>query len=424
MMTPVPVRSAPLAPGRHAVPASLPESARVIHRHELPLFFTGFAATLSGVGLARFAYTALMPQMVHAGWFSGEQVAYLGAANLLGYLVGALAAAPLAERFGTLRVLVACWLAVAFSFAACGQAQPMALFFVWRLVSGIAGAVLMVLGPSVAMAATPVQRRAALGPLMFCGIGCGALLSATLVPALAATSLSLVWWALAAVSALAGWGGWRQARRLPAPAPQALSPQAGIPLRSAPLWTVPVLLVMLAYTCDAFGFVPHTVFWVDYLARELHLGAAYASTQWAFFGLGAIAGPLAAAFCASRWGWWGTTTSAYAIKAAAIALPLVWASFAGHATSAFLVGALSPGMAAITSGYLMQLIGPLQHKKMWGYATAAFALMQAVSGYFMAWMYAATGVYQPLFAIGSAVLLAGTVMVEASRWARPVPVAA
>ena len=420
---PLPVRSAPWAPGFRLCHAPFRKTC-VIHRHELPLFWTGFAATLSGVGLARFAYTALMPQMVHAGWFSGEQVAYLGAANLLGYLVGALAAAPLAERLGTLRVLAACWLAVAFSFAACGQAQPMALFFVWRLISGIAGAVLMVLGPSVAMAATPVQRRAALGPLMFCGIGCGALLSATLVPALAATSLSLVWWALAVVSALAGWVGWRQAQQLPAPAPQAVSPQAGAAIASTPLWTVPVLLVMLAYTCDAFGFVPHTVFWVDYLARELHLGAAYASTQWAFFGLGAIAGPLAAAFCASRWGWWGTTTGAYAIKAVAIALPLVWASFAGHATSAFLVGALSPGMAAITSGYLMQLIGPVQHKKMWGYATAAFALMQAVSGYFMAWMYASTGVYQPLFAIGSAVLLAGTALVFISKLARSAPATA
>lgn len=400
------------------------ESLAVIHRNELPLLLTGFTATLSGVGLARFAYTALMPQMVGAGWFSGEQVAYLGAANLLGYLVGALAAAPLAERLGTLRVLVLCWVGVTISFAACSLPQPMALFFVWRLLSGITGAILMVLGPSVAMAATPVQRRAALGPLMFCGVGFGALLAATLVPALAASSLPLVWWALAAASALAGWVGWRQARLLPAPAPQAVTPGIRTAPTTTPLWTLPVVLVMLAYTTDAFGFVPHTVFWVDYLARELQLGATYASTQWAFFGLGAIAGPLAAAFCASRWGWWGTTTGAYAVKTVAIAMPLVWASFAGHATSAFLVGALSPGMAAITSGYLMQLIGPVQHKRMWGYATAAFALMQAVSGYFMAWMYASTGIYQPLFAIGSAALLAGTLMVGISKLARSAPATA
>ena len=388
----------------------------MIQRSELPLFFTGFLATLSGVGLARFAYTALMPQMVLAGWFTGEQVAYLGAANLLGYLIGALAAAPLADRLGAVRVLVLCWAAVALSFIGCSFAQPMPVFFVWRLISGMAGATLMVLGPSIAMAATPLARRAALGPLMFCGIGVGALLSATLVPSLALQSLGAVWWGLALVCVAALWGGWRCARLLPAPAPIAVTPQALAPALPAPaLWTLPVVLVLLAYVTDGFGFVPHTVFWVDYLARELHLGASYASTQWAIFGLGAVAGPLCASLCASRWGWWRTTAGAYALKAAAIGLPLVWADFAGHAVSGFVVGALSPGMAAITSGYVMQLLGPAQHKKMWGYATAAFALLQATAGYFMAYLYASTGSYHSLFIWGCAALSLGMVLIVFSK---------
>lgn len=388
----------------------------MIQRSELSLFFTGFLATLSGVGLARFAYTALMPQMVLAGWFTGEQVAYLGAANLLGYLIGALAAAPLADRLGAVRVLVLCWAAVALSFMGCSFAQPMPVFFVWRLISGMAGATLMVLGPSIAMAATPLARRAALGPLMFCGIGVGALLSATLVPSLALQSLGAVWWGLALVCVAALWGGWRCARLLPAPAPIAVTPQALASALPAPaLWTLPVVLVLLAYVTDGFGFVPHTVFWVDYLARELHLGASYASTQWAIFGLGAVAGPLCASLCASRWGWWRTTAGAYALKAAAIGLPLVWADFAGHAVSGFVVGALSPGMAAITSGYVMQLLGPAQHKKMWGYATAAFALLQATAGYFMAYLYASTGSYHSLFIWGCAALSMGMVLIVFSK---------
>ncbi|MEZ2738682.1 YbfB/YjiJ family MFS transporter [Comamonas jiangduensis] len=388
----------------------------MIQRSELPLFFTGFLATLSGVGLARFAYTALMPQMVLAGWFTGEQVAYLGAANLLGYLIGALAAAPLADRLGAVRVLVLCWAAVALSFIGCSFAQPMPVFFVWRLISGMAGATLMVLGPSIAMAATPLARRAALGPLMFCGIGVGALLSATLVPSLALQSLGAVWWGLALVCVATLWGGWRCARLLPAPAPISITPQALAPALPAPaIWTLPVVLVLLAYVTDGFGFVPHTVFWVDYLARELHLGASYASTQWAIFGLGAVAGPLCASLCATRWGWWRTTAGAYALKAAAIGLPLVWADFAGHAVSGFVVGALSPGMAAITSGYVMQLLGPAQHKKMWGYATAAFALLQATAGYFMAYLYASTGSYHSLFIWGCAALSLGMVLIVFSK---------
>lgn len=387
----------------------------MIERKELPLLLTGFMATLSGVGLARFAYTALMPQMVHAGWFSGEQVAYLGAANLLGYLIGALAAAPLAERFGALRVLLICWVAVMLSFAGCSFAQPMALFFVWRLISGIAGATLMVLGPSVAMAAAAPRRRATLGPLMFCGTGVGALLAATLVPMFARSSLSAVWWALTALCALALLVGWRAARQIHPHAPVAITHAATAAVPAARLWSLAVVLVFIAYACDAFGFVPHTVFWVDYLDRELQLGAGYASTQWAFFGLGAIAGPLCAAYCATRWGWWGTTAGAYALKAVAIGLPLFWVGFAGHALSGFVVGALSPGMAAITSGYLMQLIGPAQHKKMWGYATAAFALLQATAGYLMAFIYAQTGSYRSLFVLGCVALALGAILVAFSR---------
>lgn len=389
----------------------------VLTRSEHPLFWTGFLATLSGVGLARFAYTALMPQMVQAGWFTGEQVAYLGAANLLGYLLGALAAAAMAERWGALRVLVGCWLVVALSFAGCSFAQPLPLFFGWRLLSGVAGAVLMVLGPSVAMAATPLERRAVLGPLMFCGIGAGALLSSTLVPTLAPLSLGTVWWGLTVICIAALWGGWHNARRLPAPSPIPIHPQTPMhtPTPTAALWSLPVLLVFGAYITDGFGFVPHTVFWVDYLARELALGSHYGSTQWAFFGLGAVAGPLFASLCATRWGWWRTSSGAYALKAMAIGLPLWSTGFASHAISGLIVGALSPGMAAIISGYLMQLVGPARHKRMWGYATAAFALAQATAGYVMASMYAHTGSYSHLFVWGCGALALGTLLVLFSK---------
>lgn len=374
--------------------------SRVILRKELPLVLTGFMAVLCGVGLSRFAYTALMPVMVQAGWFTPSQTAYLGAANLLGYLIGALSAHALTERLGVRRVLGGCLATVALSFALSSTAQPFATFFLWRFAAGVAGAILMVVGPSAGMAAAPPQRRAALGPLMFTGVGAGALLSATVVPTLASQGLEVVWWALALLGALAAWVGWRACAHLHPPAgPGAQPPE---PLGALPLLrpSRAVVLVMLAYACDAAGFIPHTVFWVDYLAREQQLGAAYAASQWAFFGLGAIAGPLLSSACASRWDWPRTLSGGYAIKAVGVGLPLLVFSFGGHAVSSFLVGALSPGLAALTSGRLMQLVGPRHHKQYWGYATAVFALMQAVSGYAMAWLYGAAGQYRPLFVAG------------------------
>src|SRR5574344_1937099 len=340
----------------------------VIRRDEIFLLCTGFLATLSSIGLARFAYTALMPQLVLSDWFSGEQAAYLGAANLLGYLVGALTASYCAERLGTLRVLHLCLWAVTLSFAASSWPQSMAVF------------------------------------------------SALIVPSMLHWGLSTVWLALAAAAALTALGGYYCARRIPAPQPIVITVQPGAaPAPRAALWTLAIGLVMLAYMLDGFGFVPHTVFWVDYLRRELVLGDAYSATQWAVFGLGAMIGPLAVAFCATRWGWRRTVVLGYAIKACAIGLPLVWGGALGHSLSGFAVGALSPGMAAVTSGYLMYLVGAAQHKKMWGYATAAFALMQATAGYTMAWIYAQVGSYAPLFLIGCCALTASTLLVLCAR---------
>nr|WP_255662567.1 YbfB/YjiJ family MFS transporter [Acidovorax sp. D4N7] len=404
----------------------------VIQRHEFPLLLTGLLATLCGVGLSRMAFTALMPALVQAHWFSADQAAYLGAATLLGYLVGALGAHRLTERWSVPRVLLGSFIAVALSFALSVLPQPFATFFAWRCLAGVAAAVLMVVGPSAAMAALPVARRAVLGPVLFAGVGVGALLSATLVPALARLDLAWTWVALALVSALCGFWGWRSSLRIPAVAAQ-LARQQTVAAPAPPpqgktrrLWLVPVLWLLAAYACDAAGFVPHTVFWVDYLARERQLGTAFGALQWGLFGLGALLGPIVTAWCATRWDWHRAVVGGMALKAVAVGIPvaLPWALLSGpspalqlvaYGVSSFIVGALSPGMAALVSGRLLQLVGPLAHKRIWGYATAAFALAQALSGTGMAWLYAQTHLYHPLFALAAAMLALGTLLAWASR---------
>lgn len=402
----------------------------MIQRHEIPLLLTGLLATLCGVGLSRMAYAALMPALVQAHWFSADEAAYLGAATLLGYLVGALAAHRLTERWSVPQVLLGSFTAVALSFALSVLPQSFAWFFAWRFVAGTAAAVLMVVGPSAAMAALPAARRAVLGPVLFAGVGAGALLSATLVPALVRLDLSWTWAALALVSALCGFVGWRCSRKMaaapahpqPAPAPTAYP---GAPPAAAGPWRLPVLWLLAAYACDAAGFVPHTVFWVDYLARERQLGTAFGALQWGLFGLGALLGPIATAACAARWDWHRAVVGGMALKTAAVCIPVAMPGLlsgpapalqlVAYGLSSFLVGALSPGVAALTSGRLLQLVGPLAHKRIWGYATAGFALAQALSGTGMAWLYAQTHLYQPLFALAAAVLALGTLLAWASR---------
>src|SRR5262249_30419904 len=94
--------------------------------------FAGAAATLSGIGLARFAYVPLFPAMVTAGWVTGPEGGLLGAMNLAGYLVGVLGGRTLAVRVGTPRALDTGMGLAALAFAACAWNGGLAWLALWR----------------------------------------------------------------------------------------------------------------------------------------------------------------------------------------------------------------------------------------------------------------------------------------------------
>jgi len=64
--------------------------------------FAGLCASLDSIGLARFAFTPLIPELIQAHWFSASSVIYLGSANLAGYVCGALIGRPIASRVALL----------------------------------------------------------------------------------------------------------------------------------------------------------------------------------------------------------------------------------------------------------------------------------------------------------------------------------
>lgn len=363
--------------------ASMPATSS---RPLLALILIGASATFAGLGLGRFAYATLLPELIEAGWFSAAQAGHIGAANLLGYLLGALSSATL-MRFLPNRVLVrGCLVAIALSFIASAWPAPFLWFAAWRLIAGVTGAILMVVGTSSMLAAMAEDDRKRGGPWLFLGIGLGILASATLVPALLGLGLTAAWLGLAAVSllplalAMCRW-----------PAPDA---PRGHATRPRPSHTAGVsranrviVAVMLAYGLDAVGFVPHTLFWVDTLERQLGQPPGMGALQWGLFGVGALLGPFAAGSLAALLGWHRALVAALAIKGVAVALPLVSGHLAGLSLSSLLVGALIPASVALTSGRLAELGGASAHARLWGRATASFAAAQALGAFLFAELY-------------------------------------
>src|SRR5690348_17479363 len=107
--------------------------------------FAALSANLVGIGLARFGYTPLIPALIAAEWFAPSAAVYLGAANLAGYLAGALGARAVSARLGPARALRLAMLITAASLFACAFPLGFWWFFPWRLLSGATGGVLMAL---------------------------------------------------------------------------------------------------------------------------------------------------------------------------------------------------------------------------------------------------------------------------------------
>lgn len=359
----------------------------------------GLAATLLGVGLGRFVYTPLLPALVAEGWLSGPQAALLGAFNLAGYLLGALIAAGLGRRWGSVPVLRAALLLTALSLGACTWNGGMIWLGFWRFLAGVTGAALMILPAPLLMARVPVQNRPMVAGLVFSGLGFGIILAGSVLPLLAGGGVALAWAVLGLVGVMLAALSWAQWQPAPLAAPH---PVAGTGRGLAPL-----LLFALAYGADGMGFVPHTLFLSDFVARGLGWGLKAGGLYWTILGVGAVLGPLLAARVARHVGFPRALTGALLVKAGAVGLPLLTTAPAALALSAFLVGALTPGCVALASGVAGLLAGPSGHTALWGRMTLLFALFQAAGGYGMTALFASTGAYLPLFALGAGVLAAG-----------------
>jgi predicted MFS family arabinose efflux permease len=359
----------------------------------------GLCASLVGIGLARFAYTPLIPVLIRAGWFSPAQAAYLGAANFAGYLAGALAARWLAGLLPPRALLRGMMLLASLAFFACASPVWVPWFFIWRFLAGVAGGVLMVLAAPSILPFVPAHRRGIAIGAIFTGIGLGIAASGTLIPLLLRMGVAAAWLGLGALSALLtalAWGGWPRAAP-PVPAPASAAGRSGAAL----------LAVIAAYGLNAIGIVPHMVFLVDYVARGLDRGLAAGAVTWVAFGLGALIGPAAAGAAADRIGFTAALRLAFLMQAIAIALLLASTAMPVLLLSAAIAGAFTPGAAALMLGRVNTLTTPgsAAARAGWSWATTAWAVGQAAGAYGFSFAFARTADYTLLFAVGCALLV-------------------
>jgi predicted MFS family arabinose efflux permease len=289
-----------------------------------------------GLGIGRFAYSLVLPDMRDTLGWSYSAAGFMNTVNAAGYLAGALMAARIIRRFG-LPVSVR-WgtLACVLSLALSAISGNFVILSFARLLVGVGAAVAFVAGAALAarIAQTRPARADFLLSLFYAGPGLGILTSGLVAPfvlqAFGPGSWWIVWWTMTLLSAVL------TVPLLMAP----IGAGSGLADTTPGRFAIrPILIYLAGYFLFGAGYIAYMTFMIAYV-RDAGGGAAAQSAFWCLLGASAFVTP---------WVWrrvlaWDrggrSTAIILGVNALGAALPLL-----GHSALMLTISALVFGVS-------------------------------------------------------------------------------
>jgi predicted MFS family arabinose efflux permease len=309
-------------------------SRRPAHPARLILILS--LAPTVGLGIGRFAYSLVLPDMRDTLGWSYSVAGFMNTVNAAGYLAGALAAATLIRRFGLPSAVRWSTLACLASLALSALSGNFFVLSFARLLVGLGAAVAFVAGGTLAarIAQSYPARADFLLSLFYAGPGLGIVTSGLVAPfvlrAFGPGSWWIVWWAMALLSAIL------TVPLLTAPLGVGYGPMAA---KSARFAIRPILIYLAGYFLFGAGYIAYMTFMIAYV-RDAGGGAVAQSAFWCLLGMSAFVTP---------WVWrrvlaWNSgglsTTIILGVNALGAALPLF-----GHSPLMLTISALVFGVS-------------------------------------------------------------------------------
>jgi predicted MFS family arabinose efflux permease len=301
-----------------------------------------------GLGIGRFAYSLVLPDMRDTLGWSYSAAGFMNTVNAAGYLAGALIAAPLSRRLGLLMLVRGGSLACILSLALCAVSANFALLSFARGLAGIGAALSFVAGGALAatIAQTEPARSSLLLGLFYTGPGLGILLSGLLSPfllqAFGPGSWWIVWLAMTLLSLLL-YVPLRFTRE-PREAPLSEVRDGGFALR--PVWRY-----LAGYLMFGVGYIAYMTFMIAFV-RDAGGGAIAQSAFWSLIGLSAFASPWVWRGALARTRGGGATAFILLFNVIGAGLPLLGQSIAVLAISAIVFGVAFFAVVASTTAFV------------------------------------------------------------------------
>ncbi|WP_411851587.1 YbfB/YjiJ family MFS transporter [Stenotrophomonas sp. LGBM10] len=302
----------------------------------------GICALVLTVGLARFAYTPLLPLMRADAGLSAAQGGWLATFNYLGYLLGTLLVARVGDPQHRFRLYRTGLLLAVTATALMGCTTQPWLWSSLRFIAGMSSTAGLLLASGLVLNWLLGQRRRPQLGLHFAGLGLGIAVSGLATALLAGHAGSSGQWRwlglLGVVFLVPAW------RWMPAPTAPSAADVANAPPPPSRRWR---MLLVAAYFCAGFGFAVGATFIVAILEQT----AAYrghGSAVWTLVGLAAVPSTFLWDRLAASVGMIRALLAAFALQALSFVLPLLDDGLGAGMGSALLFGITFAGIVSLT----------------------------------------------------------------------------
>jgi MFS family permease len=341
-------------------------------RKPVVIVLAGSASLAIAMGFGRFAFTPILPMMLHDGVLDLHLASNLATANYIGYLVGALAAMMVPKKWGHTAVIRMA-LAMTVILTALMALPVPSIWTLLRFLAGVASAVGFVFTSGWCLAELS-GTSGSTGSAIYTGPGAGIALSGVAASIMSSAGFSAQWsWLMfAAMSAIVSaviWGIFRDKITTIEPYnPGSARVSSGrVPRAEMPLFAV-------AYGLAGFGYII-TATYLPVIAKNAVPGSPLLTVFWPLFGLFAVAGSLLAARVRKSTDARLYLIGSYLVQAAGVALSVVWQDALGFAVSSALVGLPFTAISFFAMNEVRR-IRSTHHARYMGLLTAVFAIGQ------------------------------------------------
>ena len=378
-------------------------------------------AVFASIGLARFGYAVVLPDMQAGLNLDNTQAGTLATVSLIGYLVLSVVSGMLASRYGPRIVIAVSLLLAAVGMLVTGLAGGFTAALAGQTITGIGSGGSNVPAMGLMAAWCGARRRGLASGIAVTGSSLAIIVIGSLVPkiltAYQPNGWQAAWFAFGALTLLITVGSFLFLRNDPAEmglkplgvdgnrpvaAPQMGAVRLGQVYRSATVWHIG-----LVYTAFGFSYIIYITFFTKYLIAEGGYLPEAAGRLFMIMGWFSLLCGLV----------WGTVSDVigrkyaliivYLIHATAFSLFALWPAPPGFTISAMLYGLTAWSIPAIMAATCGDVLGSRLAPAAFGFLTIFFGIGQAVGPGVAGIIADAVGSFWPVFLLAGGVAFLG-----------------